>query len=528
MGLILTRTSAMHTLHTPDAPVRRGGSSARPPLALALAAGAAAGLVALAACSPEPPPPPPSPDEIAAGLRPAVQLEGEAPVVFSLEERMAHYNVPGVSVAILDRGAVAWARGWGIADGETGAPVTAETLFQAASISKPVAGLAAMTLVEEGALSLDEPVNRYMTSWRVPDNDFTADSAVTLRGILTHSAGLTVWGFPGYRKDQPFGDQAVASNAQVLDGLGNTDPVRVYKVPGTSWQYSGGGYTVMEQLLEDAAGIPFEEVARERVLEPAGMIRSTYAQPLPEARWPEAARGHRGDGSEVEGEWHNYPEQAAAGLWTTPTDLLTLSAHLLGILDGTVTDGILSRETVEAVMTPNHPGDDAFSGWGLGFALSGEGDARTFGHGGSNEGFRAQWTVYPALGQGVAVMANGDRGSALAMEIIRSVSEAYGWPGYRSEVRATRSVSAEELAPFAGSYLLEQMGLTVTVSVGDGVLGLLVPGQGESVLHPDATAADTFFDLEDGQEVVFERDERGAVQSLVAGGSTRLVRVAGG
>lgn len=438
---------------------------------------------------------------------------------------MARYHVPGVSVAVMDGGEIVWARGWGLADTETGAPVTPETLFQAASISKPVAGLAAMSLVQDGTLALDAPVNRYMTGWHVPDNDFTADSAVTLRGILTHSAGLTVWGFPGYRKDEPFGDQPMASNVQVLDGLGNTDPVRVYKVPGTSWQYSGGGYTVMEQLLEDATGLPFAEVLRERVLEPAGMGRSTYAQPLPEARWPEAARGHRGDGSEVEGEWHTYPEQAAAGLWTTPTDLLTLSVHLLGILGGSVGDGILSRETAQAVMTPNHPGDEAFQGWGLGFSLSGEGVARTFGHGGANEGFRAQWVVYPELGRGVAVMTNGDQGSPLAMEIIRSVSEAFDWPGHKPQVRAARSLSQDEMAEYAGPYRVEGADMIVTVTPGDGVLEVDVPGQAGFTLHADAVAADAFFDLQSGESSIFERDAGGAVRALVVGGVARAVRM---
>ena len=467
----------------------------------------------------------PAPEDVENGLLPAVQLEGEAPVIWTIRERMERYNVPGVSVAVMDGGEIAWARGWGEADRERGAMVTPETLFQAASISKPVAALTAMTLVEDGRVTLDDPVNDFMTSWRVPENEFIADSAVTLRGILTHSAGLTVWGFPGYRKDQPFGDQPIASNVQVLDGLGNTDPVRVYKVPGTSWQYSGGGYTVMEQLIEDVTGRPFDQVARERVLQPAGMRLSTYAQPLPEGRWNEAARGYRADGSEVEGEWHNYPEQAAAGLWTTPSELLTLSQHMLEILDGSVSDGVLSRETLEAVLTPHHPDDGAFRGWGLGFGLNGEGDTFTFGHGGSNEGFKAQWTVYRNRGQGVAVMTNGDQGGALAMEIIRGVSQTYAWPGYKPEVRASRKLGPDELAAYEGNYVTEDLGLTVTVSAGDGVLQLVVPGQGEPTLHADVSEPDTFFDLADGQEVIFERDESGAVQAFVAGGTARLERV---
>jgi len=373
---------------------------------------------------------PVGPDELAAGLQPAVQLEGEDPVLLALAERMAHYNVPGVSVAVMDGGEIVWAQGWGVADTKTGAPVTPHTLFQAASISKPVAALAAMALVEEGFLELDGPVNRHLAGWSVPDNGFTADSAVTLRGLLTHTAGTTVWGFPGYRKDQPFaGERALATNAEVLDGLGNTAAVRVYKVPGTSWQYSGGGYTVMEQMLEDVTGLPFDAVMRERVLVPAGMTRSTYTQPLPADRWDEAARGHRGDGSEVEGEWHNYPEQAAAGLWTTPTELLLLSTHLRGILQGDVSGGVVSHETLQAMMVPHRGGEEGFGSHGLGFSIGGEGDDTTFGHGGANAGFRAQWVVYGARGQGAVVMTNGDQGGPLAGEILRGLSALYGWPG---------------------------------------------------------------------------------------------------
>jgi len=483
----------------------------------------------LAACAPaEAPDPGPTPEEIAAGLRPAVQFEGEAPLTFSLEERMAHYDVPGVSVAVLDGGEIAWARGWGVADTESGAEVTPATLFQAASISKPVAALAALSLVEEGALSLDAPVNDVLTSWKVPDNEFTADSAVTLRGLLTHSAGTTVWGFPGYRKDQPFsGERAVAENVQVLEGEGNTPAVRVYKVPGTSWQYSGGGYTVMEQVVEDVTGLPFEEAARLRVLDPAGMSHSTYQQPLPEARWPEAARGHRGDGAEVEGEWHTYPEQAAAGLWTTPSDLLTLSAHLLRILGGQETGGVVSQATLQAMLSPNHPGDSAFSNWGLGFGLQGEGDAARFGHGGSNEGFRAQWTVLGSRGQGAVVMTNGDRGGALATEILRSVAAAYGWPGddFAPRVRARRVLGPEALAAYEGSYAMESRPeRVITVRAGGGHLVVTVPGQGDFALHAAAEAEDEFFDPEDASVLRFVRDADGRVTAATNATGSRFVR----
>lgn len=486
-------------------------------------------LLVLAACAESSGPAPPSnpaasPDSIATGLLPAIVLEGEPTMPWAIEERMEHYHVPGVSVAVLEGGQIVWAQGWGVADRETGAPVTPETLFQAASISKPVSALAALSLVEDGVLSLDAPVNDYLTTWKVPDNAFTADSAVTLRGILTHSAGLTVWGFPGYRKDEPFSEsQVLATNAQVLDGLGNTDSVRVYKVPGTSWQYSGGGYTVMEQMVEDVTGQPFDVVLRERVLEPAGMTHSTFAQPLPEARWPEAARGYRGTGDEVEGEWHTYPEQAAAGLWTTPSDLLTLSAHLLGILEGSVSDGVLSKAMLEAMLTPNHPGEEQFRAWGLGFGLDGTGDGATFGHGGANEGFRAQWTVYRNRDQGVAVMTNGDAGGALAGEIIRAVAAAYDWPGNRPELVRVRELDASALAAYAGTYHAEGADFVVTMTAGNGVLEGLAPGDETVVLHPDAETEDRFFSVESGMVIVFERNAAGRVTGFSTGGD-RFVR----
>ena len=463
--------------------------------------------------------------QIENGLKPALVLEGEDLQGWSLSERMAFHQVPGVSVAIIANGEVAWAHAWGVADKETGAPVTPETLFQAASISKPVGALAALSLVEEGRLALDNPVNDYLQTWNVPDNVFTADSAVTLRGILTHSAGTTVWGFPGYRKDEPFTtEQGLATNAQVLDGLGNTDTVRVYKVPGTSWQYSGGGYTIMEQMLEDITGQAFPGVVAARVLEPAGMARSTYEQPLPEARWTEAARGHGGDGIEVDGEWHTYPEQAAAGLWTTPTDLARVSVHLLGILSGDVTDGVLSKGLLEQMLTPNHDGAEDFNDWGLGFGVAELDGQRSFGHGGANAGFRALWTVLPELGAGFVIMTNGDRGGALANEIARSITGSRGWPVLRPESKPRVRLDLAEMAALGGKYDLEgRPDFVIEFQNGDdGELELLVPGQGTVVFY--ATSADEWFELTDGDVMIIGRDENGAVVGAVIDGTTRLVK----
>jgi CubicO group peptidase (beta-lactamase class C family) len=204
-------------------------------------------------------------------------------------------------------------------------PVNAETLFQAASISKPVAAMAALALVGRGKLALDEDVNRKLVSWKVPENDFTKEEKVTLRRLLSHSAGLTVHGFPGYAADEP-----VPTLRAVLDGAkpANTKAILPDMTPGSSWRYSGGGYCVVQQLLMDVTGKPFPLLLQEMVLGPLGMNHSSYEQPLPSAKCGLAAVGHTSTGQPIKGKWHIYPEMAAAGLWTTPSDLARFAIEL--------------------------------------------------------------------------------------------------------------------------------------------------------------------------------------------------------
>ena len=380
------------------------------------------------ACAPPSTPDSSVPDGIAAGspealvessLMPAFTIPGEPVARSSLADRMAELGVPGVSVAVLVDGEIAWARGYGLADVESDRPVTTNTLFQAASISKPVAALAALRLVESGRVDLDGDVNAHLTSWRVPDNAFTEQGPVTLRGLLTHRAGLTVWGFPGYGPDED-----VPDGPGVLDGRGNTDPVRVYKAPGESWQYSGGGYTVMQQLVADMAGKPFAAVMREEVLDPIGMSRSTYEQPIPPERQDDIATGYRSDGERVPGGWHTYPEQAAAGLWTTPSELALYAREMQRAWKGESTR-VLGEALAREMLTPD--ADD----WGLGPAISEDGER--FRHGGSNQGFRCTFAAYIDGDDGVFVMTNSDSGSELAAEIAITVAQAYGWSGPRAE-----------------------------------------------------------------------------------------------
>lgn len=246
------------------------------------------------------------------GLLPPVVIQGESSNGLKLADEMAAMHVPGVSIAMIHGGKIEWARGFGVAS-VGGAPVTRETLFQAASISKPVAALAVLRFVESGKIRLDADVNQYLKSWKVP-----ASQIVTVRELLTHSAGLTVHGFAGYAAGEP-----VPTLLQVLNGEkpANSAAIRVDVKPGTVWRYSGGGYVVAQQMLEDLSGEAFPKLMQDTVLGPIGMTRSTYEQPLPKGRLGEAAIPYRSDGKPVEGGPHTYPEMAPAGLWTTPSDL---------------------------------------------------------------------------------------------------------------------------------------------------------------------------------------------------------------
>ncbi len=353
------------------------------------------------------------------GLVPTTRSGRPAPRV-GLLERMKRLKVPGASVAVINRSAIEWIRAYGVVEAGTARRVTTETLFQAAAISRPVAAVAALRLVEEGKLSLDEDVNTRLRSWKVPENENLREQKVTLRRILSNSAGLTVSGFRGYAITDP-----LPTLVQVLDGSppANSPPVTVELVPGSRWRYSAGGFAVLQQLLVDVTGRPFPQFARDAVLERAGMRHSTFDQPLPASLARSAATGHLENGSPIEGRWHVYPEAAAAGLWSTPSDLAHFAIAIERARAGE-SRRLLSERMIEEVLTRQ------IDHWGLGLRLDGTGHARRFSHSGSNDGYRCLLVAYAQTGQGAVVMTNSDNGAELAQELMASIARVYGWPDY--------------------------------------------------------------------------------------------------
>ena len=440
-------------------------------------------------------------DSVSACLTGPVIVKDEPKACTTLKDRMAALHTPGVSIAVVHNGVIEWAQGFGVVQ-TGGKPVTADTLFQAGSISKPVAAMAALRLVQQGKLSLDADVNQYLTSWKVPTSTAAPRAVVTLRELLTHTAGFSVHGFPGYAAMAP-----VPTVVQVLNGEkpANTGPIRLESKPKDHWQYSGGGYTVMQQAVLDVSKVPFPQLLHDTVLAPIGMKHSTYEQPLPAAMRPAAAMPYNGDGTPIEGGFHTYPEMAAAGLWTTPSDLGLYILENQQSLAGKA-NHVLSADMTKQMMTPG------MGNWGLGLQIGGAPTNPYFSHGGVNEGFESLFVGYENNGEGAAVMTNAAGGSRLAEEVMAAIGTEYGWPDFHPVVRSVVKVDPAVLTKYVGVYQLEP-NFDLTISTEGGKLFGQASGQSKDELFPESETK--FFLKVVDAEVEFTADDKGQITALI-------------
>jgi CubicO group peptidase (beta-lactamase class C family) len=445
------------------------------------------------------------------GLLPPVIIKGEPVAAMELARRMQFYKTPGVSIAVINNGRIEWARGYGFPEAGGNRPVTPETLFQAASISKPVAAMAVLRLVQKNRLNLDEDVNEKLVSWRVPENDFTKERKVTLRGLLSHSASITVSGFDGYSSDKQ-----VPTLPQILNGTtpANSKPIRVDGPLNKEFRYAGGGYIIMQQLLEDVTGKPFPAFMRETIFRNLGMTHSNFLQPLPKFLWDSAAIGHGANGEKLKGNWYTYPEMAAAGLWTTPSDLARFAIDIQKSKAGK-SDAVLSAKMVNEMLTPQA------GGWGLGFELQGKNESARFTHSGSNEGYRCLLVAYASTGQGAVVMTNSDRGAALSAEIMRSIAREYGWLDYLPKEKVIAPVAPKVFDDYVGQYQSDP-GYTITITNENGKL-MAHPFAGSKVELFAESETDFFLKLA-AVEIKFVKDTQGKVTGLVLRQGGRDIR----
>jgi CubicO group peptidase (beta-lactamase class C family) len=419
----------------------------------------------------------------------------------NLQERMAFYNVKGLSIAVVKDFKIAWARGYGWADEAAGKPVTPQTLFQAASISKSLNAVGVLKLVQDKKLDLYKDINDYLRTWKFPYDSISKGKKITTAHLLSHTGGLSVHGFPGYAN----GD-TIPSLPQILDGKApaNTKAVRSTWEPGLRYSYSGGGITISQQLVMDITQQPYHEYMWEQVLKPLGMVMSTYQLPAPSSTQPFLATGYQADGKEIETKFHLYPEQAAAALWTNPTDL---SRYIIETQQGLLgkPGKVLNSEMTKLRLTPYIDSNAA-----LGVFIETRGGEKYFGHNGSNEGFQSNYTGSFRNGNGVVIMVNSDNGRIIN-EVLNSVATVYGWKGYFKPVLKTVMALPDSLLDaYAGNYLLREDSISIIRS-GKQML-LRVNNREDFTIY--FSGEKEFFMRDLPMEFRFERDASGKVSAF--------------
>ncbi len=436
-------------------------------------------------------------------------IKGQPLSRMKLVDRMKYYGTPGVSIAVINNYKIEWARGYGVREAGTNEAVIPDTLFQAASISKPVTAMAVLRLVQQGTLNLDEDVNKKLVSWKVPENEFTRDKKVTIRGILTHTAGFEVLFYDGAPVGEP-----VPTVLQLLKGEKpvTTPPVQVIYAPDSKNIYSGNGFIVLQQLLVDVTGKPFPELMEELVFRPLGMKSSTFKQPLPQNLWSKAAAGNQ-RGEPVKGKWIVKPAMASGGLWSTPSDIAKFLVELQKARLGK-SRKILTKETANLMIPPQEgqiSGGDGTSVKvrGLGIYVSGESQNLRFNHGGYNTGYRSEMVAF-GNGRGIVILTNGTS-QALLRETLRSVGREYGWaaPEYLPIERTLASVEPRVLETYAGEYEFPEgrNPRVSVVSVKNNQLHLdVMPLQAESETRFFGSSEATY---------IFVKDEKGQVKEML-------------
>jgi len=338
---------------------------------------------------------------------------------WTLDHRLKYHKVPGVGVAIIENGKVIWAKGYGTKEAGKIDPVDADTVFSAGSVSKIINAALILRLVKAGKIDLDEDINHYLKRWKVPHAGYAKDKKVTLRAILSHTAGFNQHGF---RDFQP--DEELPALLQTLKGEppAKHGPIKLLFTPGTKMKYSGGGITISQLLVEDVTGLTYSEAAKYYVFDPLGMTRSSFANPLPVKHGNIAkAHGEGGQPAALPRGWEAMPELAASGLWTSANDMAKFIIALLG--KGDVGKNFLPEKLRSDMMTRV-----ARSWHGLGPRLNGKGEERVFHHGGANNSYRAWIEGHLNSGDGIVILTNGQNGHWIYAELRKSAQDAFGWP----------------------------------------------------------------------------------------------------
>lgn len=413
----------------------------------------------------------------------------------TLEERLTYYKIPGISVAVVNNGEIEWARGFGYKNVRKKEPVTQNTLFQAASISKVLTAIAFMKLKERKEIDLDTDVNSYLKSWKIPSNNGWQPK-VTLRELLSHTAGMTVSGFGGYSIHE-----ARPTTIQILNGVypANSLPVKVNIFPGTHARYSGGGFIVAQLILEDKFNLPFVNVMDSLVLSPLNLKWSTFEQPISKAKQQLTATGYVLDYQPINGGCDIHPEMSAAGLWTNPLELAKIIIEIQKAVRGK--SDFISAQSANEMLTQQNT-DATGIGIGFWFYQDSKGDSLLFTHAGGNDGFQSLFFGYKNLGKGVVVMINSSNDYAMMYEVIRSVALEYNWPDKFIRETKKYDIKNELLDAYTGKYIFDKDG-EIIIRKDNSKLSLEMPSQAPVYLI--AESDDRFYSEQLNIKVIFNK-----------------------
>ncbi len=414
----------------------------------------------------------------------------------SLAERMEHYKVAGLSVAVIDNYQIVWAKGYGYADKKEGRKVTANTMFEPGSISKSLNAIGILQLAQQGKLDLYQDINQYLVSWKFPYDTVSHGKKITTAQLLTHTAGLGVYGFPGYRRDT-----VIAAVTDILDGRppSNTEAVRSYTEPGKEVSYSGGGTLITQQMLTDLTKQRYEQYMYEQVFQPLEMTNSSYNQPPAVSQREILATGYKSNGTEVQGKYFVYPEKAAAGLWTTPTDICKYILEMQQAYQAK-SSKVLNQEMVKLHLTP-YKNDVA-----MGTYIQDRNGEKYFVHSASNEGFTGYFLGGLTNGKGVALFVNSEDGTVL-LELLNSIAQVYNWEGFRKpEQITTVPVNDTLTSKYIGEYILD--GWLSEIKKGEDGLYLWTDGISSKMYFTSTTE---FRNIELGGTKTFTFDNAGTV-----------------
>ncbi|SDP33279.1 CubicO group peptidase, beta-lactamase class C family [Mucilaginibacter sp. OK268] len=432
-------------------------------------------------------------------------IQSENDGTYNLKDRMTYYHIHGVSIAIIHNYKIEWAKGYGWADDSLKIPVTTQTLFQAGSISKSLNSVGVLKLAQDKKIDLYTDINTYLRSWKFPHAPLSKGKKLTIANLLSHTGGLTVHGFGGYEK----GD-AIPTILQVLDGKkpANSPAVRSMYEPGLKYEYSGGGITISQLIVMDITHEPYEKFMYDNVLKPLGMTASTYQQPPTDKAPKLVSAAYYSDGKQVKGKYHIYPEQAAAGLWTNPTDLCKYIIETQLAYMGK-SHKVLSQQMTNLMLTP-YANESAALGV---FIDSYPDSTKYFEHGGVDEGFISQYYGSIEDGNGLVIMVNTANGGNLIPEIVNSIAKVYGFK-YLNHSKTIKTVDVPDsvLQNYSGQYELEPRYI-LTISKEDGNLFVQATGQEKVEIFPESESK-FFLKIVDA-EIEFIKGDKGQITKLI-------------